>query len=626
MARIHLTPSLRRLAMLLVAIALVAAISPGLAVAANGPPRPVDDVIDIAENGTATGNVLTNDGNLGDGALTVTGFVALAPSIGTIDVASDGDFSFTPADHWNGSTSTTYGVSNGVHDRTGNILITVTPVNDAPLAVDDTALVDEDAATDITAQLLANDTDLDGDTLSVSGVSNATGGVDFDAGTVTFTPAADDCGTDVAGFDYDISDGNGGSDSASVTVDVTCLNDAPVAVDDTASGSEDMPVTIDPADLLADDTDADDDTLSVSGVSNASGGSVVLDAGTITFTPDADLCGAAGFDYDISDGNGGSDTGHVAIDVTCLNDAPVAVDDTGSVANNPGPTDFDVLVNDTDVEGNSLTLVSASVSASTGSVSVVSGMVRFTPLAAFSGPAVITYVVSDGALTDSGTLTVTVGPDTDLPVATAPTVTFGSARVDETAPLHITWSATDTGSGVASYEVQVSVAGGAFTTIYSGPGTSLDRMYPFNKSLVWRVRATDAATNVSAWATSASRKIVTYGRSASNLTYTGTWTKVSSAGSSGTGYSYTRTLGKRATLSFTGLEILYIAPKNTASGYAKVYADGKLIGRFNLRASTSQLGRIITSKKWGSSGAHTMRVVNDQSGRRTNLDAFIVLK
>ncbi len=102
----------------------------------------------------------------------------------------------------------------------------------------------------------------------------------------------------------------------------------------------------------------------------------------------------------------------MAVDLTCTNDAPVAVDDTGSVANNPGPTDFDVLVNDTDVEDDSLTLVSASVSASAGSASVVAGKVRFTPLAAFSGPAVITYVVSDGALTDSGTLTVTVGPDT----------------------------------------------------------------------------------------------------------------------------------------------------------------------------------------------------------------------
>ena len=265
------------------------------------------------------------------------------------------------------------------------------------------------------------------------------------------------------------------------------------------------------ANLLTDDSDIDGDTLTVSGVSNATGGSVVLDSGTITFTPDADLCGAGAgsFDYTVSDGNGGTDTGEVTVDVTCTNDAPVAVDDTGNVTNASGATDFDVLVNDTDVEHNSLSLVSASVSASAGSASVVAGKVRFTPLAAFSGPAVITYAVSDGALQDSGTLTVTVGPDTVLPVATAPTVTFGSARVDETAPLHITWSATDTGSGVASYEVQASVAGGAFTTIYSGPGTSLDRMYPFNKSLVWRVRATDAATNVSDWATSASRKLAT---------------------------------------------------------------------------------------------------------------------
>ena len=92
-----------------------------------------------------------------------------------------------------------------------------------------------------------------------------------------------------------------------MTVDVTCMNDAPEAVDDTASGTEDMPVTIDPADLVADDTDVDGDSLSISGVGSASGGSVALAGGTITFTPDADLCGAAGFEYDISDGNGGSD-------------------------------------------------------------------------------------------------------------------------------------------------------------------------------------------------------------------------------------------------------------------------------------------------------------------------------
>ena len=317
----------------------------------------------------------------------------------------------------------------------------------------------------------------------------------------------------------------------------------------------------------------------------------------------------------------------MAVTVSCTNDAPVAVDDTGSVANNPGPTDFDVLGNDTDVEHDTLNLVSASVSASTGSASVVAGKVRFTPLAAFSGPAVITYVVSDGhGGSDTGTLTVTVGPDTVDPVATAPTVHFGTGRVDESAPLLISWSSSDIGSGVVSHELQVSINGGAFTTIYSGAGTSYTKLFPFNKTLVWRVRATDAADNDSAWATSASRKIVPYQRNSKSVTYTGTWTNVTSAGSSGTGYAYTKTLGKRALVTFTGREVLYVAPKTSASGYAKVYADGTLIGRFNLRASSTQLGQIITRKTWGASGSHTMRVTNDQSGRRTSVDVFVVLK
>ena len=186
---------------------------------------------------------------------------------------------------------------------------------------------------------------------------------------------------------------------------------------------------------------------------------------------------------------------------------------------------------------------------------MVAGKVRFTPLAAFSGPAVITYVVSDGTRQDTGTLTVTVGPDTVDPVATAPTVHFGAGRVDESAPLLISWSSSDIGSGVVSHELQVSINGGAFTTIYTGAGTSYTKLFPFNKTLVWRVRATDAADNDSAWATSASRKIVPYQRNSKSLTYTGTWTNVTSAGSSGTGYAYTKTLGKRALVTFTGREV-----------------------------------------------------------------------
>ena len=513
---------------------------------------------------------------------------------------------------------------------TGHVAVDLACANDAPVAVDDTASGTEDVPVTIDpADLVADDTDIDGGSLTVTGVSGAVGGLAvLDAGSITFTPDANLCASVTAGFDYAISDGNGGIDTGHVTVDLACANDAPVAVDDTASGTEDVPVTIDSADLVADDTDIDGGSLTVTGVSGAVGGLAVLDAGSITFTPDANLCASvtAGFDYAISDGNGGIDTGHVAVDLACANDAPVAVDDTGSVANNPGATDFDVLVNDTDVEGTSLTLVSASVSASAGSASVFAGQVRFTPLAAFSGAAVINYVVSDGTLTDIGTLTVTVGPDSVDPVATAPTVHFGTGRVDESAPLRISWTSSDVGSGVASHELQVSIAGGSFTTIYTGAATTYTKLFPFNKSLVWRVRATDAADNDSAWAMSATRKIVPYQRNSKSLTYTGTWTNVTSAGSSGTGYAYTRTLGKRALVTFTGLEVVWVAPKTSASGYAKAYADGKLIGRFNLRASTTQLGRIIASKTWATSGSHTMRVTNDQSGRRTSVDVFVVLK
>ena len=630
MDRTRLAPAHRRLAIILAAVALVVAISPGLALAANGAPKPVLDSISTPENTPISGNVLTNDINNGVGALTVPDFVALDPAFGTLTIDLDGDFVFTPAVDWNGSTSTTYTVANSGHEKDGDIQITVTPVNEAPAATDDTVTVDEDAATDVTGQLLANDSDADGDSLAVSAASNASGGsVGFDAGSVTFTPAADDCGTGVGSFDYDISDGNGGSDSASVTVDVTCLNDAPVAVDDSASGTEDMPATIDPVDLLTNDTDADlADTLAVSGASNPSGGSVVLDNGTITFTPDVNLCvpDAAGFDYDISDGNGGTDTGHVAVDLGCENDAPVAVDDTGNVAFMAPPTNFDVLANDTDIEGDTRTLVSATVSPAAGTASVVGGKVRFTPSASFSGPATISYVVSDGTDQDTGTLTVTVGPDTAAPVVSAPTIHFGTGRVDESAPLLVTWTATDAGVGVASSQLQVSTNGGSFTTIYTGPATSFNRLYSLNKTFVWRVRATDNDGNVSAWTTSATRKIAAYQRNSTKLTYTGTWTKVTSAGSSGTGYSYTKTRGNRALLRFTGREVLYVAPKTSASGYAKVYTDGVLIARFNLRASSTQLGQIITRKTWTSSGAHTMRVQNDQAGRRTSLDVFIVLQ
>lgn len=506
---------------------LALAIGPAAALAAN--PVPGIDYVNTAEDTPVSGNVLANDS--GAGTLTVVSYTPLNASRGALVVATDGAFTYTPAANWNGVVTTTYWLHDDVGLALGYIQLSVSPANDAPVAVDDTVTVVEDTPTDVTG-VEANDTDVDHDALSVTAVDNATGGgVELAAGVLTFTPEADACGTGAGSFDYTVSDG-----------DLT-------------------------------------------------------------------------------------DSGSASVDITCVNDAPVAVDDSGVAAQAGGAMDFDVADNDTDVDGDALEASDAEVAAAAGTVAVVAGMVRFTPDPAFTGDAVITYTVSDGDLTDEGVLTVTVEADDVAPVPAAPTLSFGTGRVDETAPIKISWSAVDAGVGVKTYEVQASVGGGAFRTIYAGSATSIKKYYPFATTLVFRVRATDQLDNRSGWATSASRAIRAYQAPGSSaITYTGTWTQVTSSGSSGIGYRYTTTSGRAAMLSFSGTSVLYVAPRTSASGYVKVYVDGRLLGRYNLRTSTTYLGQIVARASWGDFGSHTIRVVNDQGGRRTNLDAFIVLR
>ena len=142
------------------------------------------------------------------------------------------------------------------------VTVNVAAVNDAPVAIADTLAATEDTAVTYTAaQLVGNDTDVDGDTLSIASVSSGTGGTAVlnANGTVTFTPAANFNGA--ASFSYTVSDGTATSNPATVTVNVTAVNDAPVAVADTLSATEDTAVTYTAAQLLGNDTDVDGDTL-----------------------------------------------------------------------------------------------------------------------------------------------------------------------------------------------------------------------------------------------------------------------------------------------------------------------------------------------------------------------------
>ena len=211
--------------------------------------------------------------------------------------------------------------------------VTVTPVNDPPVAVDDTGITtpEDTAAVIPTATLTGNDTDIDGGPLTVTAVSDPIGGTVVLNGnnTITFTPTANTSGP--ASFTYTVSDGAGGTDTATVSITVTPVNDPPVAVDDTGiTTPEDTAAVIPTATLTGNDTDIDGGPLTVTAVSDPIGGTVVLNGNnTITFTPTANTSGPASFTYTVSDGAGGTDTATVSITVTPVNDPPIAVDDTG---------------------------------------------------------------------------------------------------------------------------------------------------------------------------------------------------------------------------------------------------------------------------------------------------------
>ena len=475
----------------------------------NDAPVATDDAASGTEDtdvAIAGGDLTGNDSDIEGDTLTVT---HVSNATGGSATVAAGDVTFTPDENLcgEGAGSFDYTVDDG-NDGTdiGHVVVDLTCVNDNPSAGNGTVTVAEDSAdNDVTEDVLANDSDVDGDTVHVSDVSNATGGsVDLAAGVVTFTPDADACGNGYGSFDYEISDGNGGTADGHAEVNVTCVDDAPVATDDAKTGTEDTDVVLTGSFLTGNDTDTDTDQadLTVTTVANLVGGIAEVNDGDVTFHPAANLCGnnAASFDYTVDDGSGGTDVGHVTIDLTCVNDAPTGVDDSAMVDENSAAADYDVLANDTDVEGDTLSLVSvgtvtSSSAPSAGTASKQGDMVRFTPAPMFHGQAHISYTLTDGEDTAQATLTVTVGPDVDAPVVAKPTVAFGAGRVNESAPLRITWSAVDAGVGVATYDVQVSIAGGAFRPVYSGPNTSVTKLYPFRKTLVWRVRATDHEGN-----------------------------------------------------------------------------------------------------------------------------------
>jgi hypothetical protein len=169
--------------------------------------------------------------------------------------------------------------------------------NEPPQARDDATTTDEDIPVIIT--VLANDSDADGDSLSVSEVSDPPNGTAMrnPDDTITYTPHPNFCSSD--SFTYTVTDG-AAFDTAIVNVTVTCINDPPQAISDAITTDENTPVTID---VLANDSDVDGDSLLVDSVNQPANGTAIINLdNTITYQPNPDFCGSDGFTYTATDG------------------------------------------------------------------------------------------------------------------------------------------------------------------------------------------------------------------------------------------------------------------------------------------------------------------------------------
>lgn len=384
--------------------------------AVNDAPVASPDLFQTNEDTPATMSasaLLSNDLDADGPALQVTA-VGL-PLHGTVTLDGAGVL-FVPDADFNGLAGFDYTITDGQASASAHVDVVVLAVNDPPVADGETLATQEDVPLLVTAmELLANDADIDSAVLTLVGVAAAQGGTVTLAGqTVTFEPALNFNG--IASFDYLVSDGLA-TVPAHVQVEVAAVNDAPVPLDDVGQGNEDDIQVIDTAVLLANDVDVDGPTLQVVAVSNASHASVALAGTALTFTPEANYFGQAGFDYTVSDGLL-STTAHVAVTLAPVNDAPVAAPDTfAGLEDTPMVLQAaDLLANDTDVEGSVLTLTAVS-SANHCSVQLIGSDLTVTPSQNFNGIATFTYTVSDGELASQGVVSIVVAAVNDPPAA-----------------------------------------------------------------------------------------------------------------------------------------------------------------------------------------------------------------
>lgn len=401
----------------------------------NDRPNAIKDSIIIQEDSMNVRiPVLANDTDADRDVITLD-TVYPPTSGGTIMVSND-TVIYNPPANFNGLDSIKYAICDTALCDTTYLIVNITPVNEAPIAVQDSITIPEDTSA-IKIAFTANDLEFDGETILVDSVmSGILGNISITNDTVCYTPFANANGID--SLKYIITDGTF-KDSTYIIINILPINDRPIAVNDTVTVPENSNPAVIPVQI--NDSDPDGDLFATGLVSGPSNGTAFAAAGSIFYTPPPSFNGIDSIKYNICDAQVPQqcDTATIFITVTGVNDPPIARNDTICIGEDTTAVAVAVELNDFDLDGD-VTTVSILTRANHAIVdSIRNDSLIYQPTTNFNGLDSVRYQLYDGILVDQAWVYITIKPRNDAPTSEKDSITI----IEDMANVQIAVTAND---------------------------------------------------------------------------------------------------------------------------------------------------------------------------------------